>query len=205
LGNEKPLRWPSTQSLIIQAKLPIDNILGCRAALIQTTLVYSDKHKRLKVLVPIREYMQKIQPPGNHLVQPLLKHFQGLLEVYIEYHGTQSSAGTVARISSNYSNILNLLQHQLLPGHPDLVNSIYFTCHLNQCSRLMGHGTIPLIGQIHNILPSPCDHHLEAYFTTELFYSQQYVSISNPDVLVSNTLEHFKWFDDPDLRCMYIY
>jgi hypothetical protein len=155
--------------------------------------------------VPIREYVQKINPPGDQLIQPLLKHFQGLLEVYIEYHGTQSSAGTVARISSNYSNILNLLQHQLLPGHPDLVNSIYFTCHLNQCSRLMGHGTIPLIGQIHNILPSPCDHHLEAYFTTELFYSQRYVSISNPDVLVSNTLEHFKWFDDPDLRCMYIY
>ncbi|KAJ7819733.1 P-loop containing nucleoside triphosphate hydrolase protein, partial [Mycena leptocephala] len=63
---------------LVQAKLPIDNILGCKAALIQTTLAYSDEHKRLKALVPIREYMQKIKPPGYHLVRPLLKHFKEL-------------------------------------------------------------------------------------------------------------------------------
>ncbi|KAJ7821491.1 P-loop containing nucleoside triphosphate hydrolase protein, partial [Mycena leptocephala] len=63
---------------LVQAKLPIDNILGCKAALIRTTLAYSDRNKQLKALVPIQEYMQKIKPPGNHLVQPLLKHFQEL-------------------------------------------------------------------------------------------------------------------------------
>ncbi|KAJ7800133.1 P-loop containing nucleoside triphosphate hydrolase protein, partial [Mycena leptocephala] len=66
---------------LVQAKLPMDNILGCKAALIQTTLAYSDEHKRLKELVPIREYMQKIKPPGNHLIHPLLKHFKELLEL----------------------------------------------------------------------------------------------------------------------------
>ncbi|KAJ7913356.1 P-loop containing nucleoside triphosphate hydrolase protein, partial [Mycena leptocephala] len=60
---------------LVQSKFPIDNILSCKAALICTALAYSDEHKRLKVLVPIREYMQKIQPPGDHLIQPLLKHF----------------------------------------------------------------------------------------------------------------------------------
>ncbi|KAJ7872906.1 P-loop containing nucleoside triphosphate hydrolase protein, partial [Mycena leptocephala] len=66
---------------LVQAKLPIDNILGCKAALIRTTLAYSDGNKRLKALVPIREYMQKVEPPGFHLVQPLLKHFKELLEL----------------------------------------------------------------------------------------------------------------------------
>ncbi|KAJ7874584.1 hypothetical protein B0H13DRAFT_1555446, partial [Mycena leptocephala] len=94
---------------LVQAKLPIDNILGCKAALIRTTLAYSDEHKRLKALVPIREYMQKIKPPGYDLVRPLLKHFKELLELFMEYHGTQSSTATVARISSNYSNIQNIL------------------------------------------------------------------------------------------------
>ncbi|KAJ7841951.1 P-loop containing nucleoside triphosphate hydrolase protein, partial [Mycena leptocephala] len=60
---------------LVQSKLPIDNILGCKAALIRTSLAYSDEHKRLKALVPIREYMQKIQPPGDYLIRPLLKHF----------------------------------------------------------------------------------------------------------------------------------
>ncbi|KAJ7891092.1 P-loop containing nucleoside triphosphate hydrolase protein, partial [Mycena leptocephala] len=63
---------------LVQSKLPIDNILGCRAALIRTALAYSDEHKRLKALVPIREYIQQIQPPGDHLIRPLHKHFQEL-------------------------------------------------------------------------------------------------------------------------------
>ncbi|KAJ7877139.1 hypothetical protein B0H13DRAFT_1555113, partial [Mycena leptocephala] len=94
---------------LVQAKLPIDNVLGCKAALIRTTLAYSDDHKRLKALVPIQEYMQKNKPPGNHLVQPLLKHFKELLELFMEYRGTQSSSATVARILSNYSNIQHIL------------------------------------------------------------------------------------------------
>ncbi|KAJ7891116.1 hypothetical protein B0H13DRAFT_2530154, partial [Mycena leptocephala] len=98
---------------LVQSKLPIDNILSCKAALVGTTLAYSDEHKRLKALVPIREYMQKIQPPGDHLIRPLHKHFQELLEFLLEYHGTQSSSSTVARVLSNYSNIQNVLQNGL--------------------------------------------------------------------------------------------
>ncbi|KAJ7925466.1 P-loop containing nucleoside triphosphate hydrolase protein, partial [Mycena leptocephala] len=98
---------------LVQSKFPIDNILGCRAALIRTALAYSDEHKRLKALVPIREYIQKIQRPGDHLIRPLLKHFQDLLEFYMEYRGTQLSSSTVARVLSNYSNIQNVLQNGL--------------------------------------------------------------------------------------------
>ncbi|KAF8192285.1 hypothetical protein K438DRAFT_1430919, partial [Mycena galopus ATCC 62051] len=98
---------------LVQSKLPIDNILGCKSALIRTALAYNDEHKHLKVLVPIREYMQKIQPPGDHLVQSLLKHFQKLLDFYKEYHGTMSVSSTVARISSNLANIQNVLHNGL--------------------------------------------------------------------------------------------
>ncbi|KAJ7880160.1 hypothetical protein B0H13DRAFT_1891878 [Mycena leptocephala] len=101
---------------LVQSELPIDNILGCKAALIRTTLAYSDEHKQLKALVPIREYMQKIQPPGDCLVQPLLRYFQELLEFCIKYHGTQLNSSTVARVSSHYSNIQNIVQNGLQQG-----------------------------------------------------------------------------------------
>ncbi|KAJ7829901.1 hypothetical protein B0H13DRAFT_1916190 [Mycena leptocephala] len=187
---------------LVQSKLPIDNILSCKAALVGTTLAYRDEHKRLKVLVPIREYMQKIQPPGDHLIRPLLKHFQELLEFYVEYQGNQSSSSTVARVSSNYSNIQNVLQNGLQQGHPDLVNSIYCACNLNTFSDIMGQGATSLIQQIRNVLPRPYDHRLQAYFSMEQLNSWTLHSISNPDTLVSNALEHFKEFDDPDLKCM---
>ncbi|KAJ7913167.1 P-loop containing nucleoside triphosphate hydrolase protein [Mycena leptocephala] len=186
---------------LVQSKFPIDNILGCKAALIRTALAYSDEHKQLKVLVPIREYMQKIQPPGNHLIQPLLKHFQELLEFYMEYTGKQSGSSTVVRVSSNYSNIQNVLQNGLQQGHPDLVNSIYCACNLNRFSRVMGQGPIPLIQQIQDVLPCPRDYLLETHFVIECFNSWMY-SISNLKTLTSDALEHFKEFDDQDLKCM---
>ncbi|KAJ7922710.1 P-loop containing nucleoside triphosphate hydrolase protein [Mycena leptocephala] len=184
---------------LVQSKLPIDNILGCRAALIRTALAYSDEHKRLKALVPIREYMQKIQPPSDHLIRPLHKHFQELLEFFMEYRGTQSSSSTVARVSSNYSNIQNVLQNGLQQGHPDLVNSIYCACYLNRFSEVMGQGATSFIQQIRNVLPQPPDHRLEAYFIMECCNSWMY-SISNAE---SDALEHFKEFDDPDLKCRF--
>ncbi|KAJ7870863.1 P-loop containing nucleoside triphosphate hydrolase protein [Mycena leptocephala] len=183
---------------LVQSKFPIDNILGCKAALICTSLAYSDEHKRLKALVPIREYMQKIQPPGDHLIRPLRKHFQELLEFLREYQGNQISSSTVARLSSNYSNMQNVLQNGLKQGHPDLVDTIYCICYLKNFSRVMGHGAISLIQQIHNVLPCPCDHRLEAYLIMEQLNS----SISNPETLAADALEHFKEFDDPDLKCM---
>ncbi|KAJ7892170.1 hypothetical protein B0H13DRAFT_2529347 [Mycena leptocephala] len=184
---------------LVQSKFPIDDILGCKAALIRTALAYSDEHKQLKVLVPIREYMQKIQPPGDHLIRPLLKHFQELLAFFTEYQGNESSSSTVVRVSSNYSNIQNVLQNGLQQGHPDLVNSIYCACNLNRFSRVMGQGVISLIQQIHIVLPRPYDHRLEAYFIVECCNSGM-CSISNAE---SDALEHFEEFDDSNLKCRF--
>jgi hypothetical protein len=187
---------------LMQSMLPLDTILGCKAALIRTSLAYSDEHKRLKALVPIREYMRKIRPPGDHLIRPLLKHFQDLLEFYMEYQGNQSSSSTVARVLSNYSNIQNVLQNGLQQGHPDLVNSIYCACYLNNFSKRIGQGPTFVIQNIRNVLPYPPDHRLEAYFIMELLNSWTFHSISNPETLASEALEHFKEFDDIDLKCM---
>jgi hypothetical protein len=67
---------------LIQSKLPLENILTCKTALKSTALAYSDEHKRLKVLMPIREYLQQCRPPGDHLVQKVYKYFEEMLKFY---------------------------------------------------------------------------------------------------------------------------
>ncbi|KAJ7744584.1 hypothetical protein B0H16DRAFT_1322090 [Mycena metata] len=62
-----------------QSNFPIKNILGCKSTLLRTGLGYTNDHKRLKVLMPVREYMAKVFPPKEQMVKPLLKHFQELL------------------------------------------------------------------------------------------------------------------------------
>ncbi|KAJ6473961.1 P-loop containing nucleoside triphosphate hydrolase protein, partial [Mycena vitilis] len=56
---------------LVQSKIPVAHILGCKAVLVGTSLAYLDSTKRLKVLMPIREYMQTIQPPKEDLIRPL--------------------------------------------------------------------------------------------------------------------------------------
>ncbi|KAF8208995.1 hypothetical protein K438DRAFT_1442951, partial [Mycena galopus ATCC 62051] len=98
---------------LIQSKLPISNVLECKTALVRTAVAYTDEQQRLKVLVPIREYMHRTLPPVEYLVGPLLKYFQELLEFYQEFSGAQASAATVTRISLNFANIQNILHHRL--------------------------------------------------------------------------------------------
>ncbi|KAJ7754023.1 hypothetical protein B0H16DRAFT_1833117, partial [Mycena metata] len=61
-----------------QSNFAIQDILECKRALLRTALAYLDDHKRLKVLVPIREYMAKSFPPTDEMIKPLFKHFQEL-------------------------------------------------------------------------------------------------------------------------------
>ncbi|KAJ7467585.1 hypothetical protein FB451DRAFT_947862, partial [Mycena latifolia] len=105
---------------LLQSKLPFDSILACKATLIRTSPAYTDDQKRLKALVPIREYMYQRHPPMSQLVQPLVKHFNNLLEVYDTYYGTISSPEIVAQISANLANIQCILGQGLKQDNPDL-------------------------------------------------------------------------------------
>jgi hypothetical protein len=186
---------------LVQSKLPIRNVLGCKAALIGTALAYSNEQKRLKALVPIREYMNKIQPPSENLIRPLFKHFQVLLKFFEDHRGSEKVSATVSQISSNLANIQNILHNGLQQGHPELNDIIYSICHLNVFSRLMGQGITPLIHQVYKILPHSEDHHLRTYVITEIFRCWGETIISDPDTLVTKGLNHFEYFDDPDLQC----
>ncbi|KAJ7741837.1 hypothetical protein B0H16DRAFT_1861590, partial [Mycena metata] len=96
-----------------QSQLAIYDILNCKSALLRTALAYTDDHKRLKALVPIREYMAKCLPPTDEMIRPLFKHFQELLQAYNSAAGKHSSALYVEQLTSNSTNILNILHNRL--------------------------------------------------------------------------------------------
>ncbi|KAJ7452630.1 P-loop containing nucleoside triphosphate hydrolase protein, partial [Mycena latifolia] len=186
---------------LTQSQLPLVNPLACKAALLRTSLAYVDPRGQLKVLAPIREYVRTRHPPMALIVQPILKHFYKLLEIYDTYVGTVPGPGIVARIESNFANIQNILLDGLNPTNPELTNAIYCTCQFDRFSRLTGHGQSQLMHHIPNILPQPKDSKLEVYFLTQLFQGQIYCSIPNADVLVKQALECFPQFEDPDVKC----
>ncbi|KAJ7731548.1 hypothetical protein B0H16DRAFT_1772905 [Mycena metata] len=183
-----------------QTKFPIKDILSCKAALLRTTLAYTDDHKHLKVLVPIREYMARLFPPTDQMIQPLLKHFHELLESFTAAFGTRSETVPIGRITSNYTNIQNILQTSLRREYHNVVDVIYCICDFNRFSLRISCGATLLLEDITNLLPSLRDHRVKAYAIVELFRSWQHYSISLPDSLIVEALHHFKYFDDPDLE-----
>ncbi|KAJ7763324.1 hypothetical protein B0H16DRAFT_1368322, partial [Mycena metata] len=183
-----------------QSRLLINDVLGCKTALLRTALAYLDEHKRLKVLVPIREHVHRVQPPTHDHVRPLLKYFTELLRLRIQYSGHLATSQIVARISSNYFNIQNMLLEGLRHDDSD---SIYSICKFNRFSLVCGRGTIPLFRRVYESLPNLSDHHVQAYIIAEWFNSFQNYRIPDPERLIVEALNHFKFFHNPDLQCRF--
>ncbi|KAJ7444338.1 hypothetical protein FB451DRAFT_1189666 [Mycena latifolia] len=188
---------------LIQSNLPLENILACKAALLQTSLAYTDDKQRLRVLLPIREFVKTRYPPRAQLVQAVIKHFFLLLEIHESYHGTVSSHGLVTRIESNFSNIGNILMHSLNQTDIDRVNIIYSICHFDRFSRQTKHGRSQLIYEIPNLMPRRRDHRLEVYFIIQLLGGHLYHPVPNAPNLVAQALECLPHFDDTALKCRF--
>ncbi|KAJ7244222.1 hypothetical protein C8J57DRAFT_1525080 [Mycena rebaudengoi] len=71
-----------TDADLVQTKLPIPDILACKATLIRSSLAFVDQDKHLKVLAPIREHILHIHPPGNGLKLKLQEHFHQILDLW---------------------------------------------------------------------------------------------------------------------------
>jgi hypothetical protein len=186
---------------LLQSNLPLKNILACKSCLLRTALAYIDDQKRLKTLVPIQEYVRKIHPPGQHLVQLLFNHFEELLELYRTFDGTISNTQIITRIQSNFANIQNLLLDGLSLDNPEVVKVIYSTCDLNSWSEQMGYGGIPLMNKIPDILPQPADNRVEVYFICKLLAGWRHHPVPHILELISKALSLFDQLNDPDLKC----
>ncbi|KAF8147946.1 hypothetical protein K438DRAFT_1779810 [Mycena galopus ATCC 62051] len=188
---------------LLRSNLPLENILACKSTLLRTSLAYMDDQKRLKALAPIREFMQHNHFPTNHLIQPLLNYFTELLELHAKFVGTVSSPGIIARVSSNFANIRNILFNGLVAGNTDCVKVIYSTCALDQYSILTGHGPISLMDQILQVLPQPSDHVLEVHFITEVLAGWERYLVPNAGDLIERALGYMDQFSDPNLQCRF--
>ncbi|KAJ7713157.1 hypothetical protein B0H16DRAFT_548903 [Mycena metata] len=186
-----------------QSKFAIQGILDCKRALLRTALAYLDDHKRLKALVPIREYMAKFRPPTDEMIGPLFKHFRELLQVYAADRGKQSAALYVERLTSNYTNIQNIIQNGLYPGHPDLADSIFYTSHFLLFNINAAKGATPLVNKALALLPFSEDHRAKASFIVRLFGAREPYSIPHPEALIAQTFEWLKTLDDPDLEAAF--
>ncbi|KAJ6455497.1 hypothetical protein C8R45DRAFT_1076933 [Mycena sanguinolenta] len=176
---------------LIQSNLVIPQIQTCRSILLSTSLAYFDNKKRLKSLVPIREYLQHFHPVALAIIQPLQRHFQSLLGTYKKYAG-----------STQVTNIehTSILSQALTPQNPGLPEAIRCALFLNDFARFTGHGTHALMYSIQAILP-PGDHTLAVEFISTVLTDTGYcLSIKDHELLASEAKVHCQISNDPALQ-----
>jgi hypothetical protein len=185
---------------LVQSNFPIPNILGCKATLLATSLAYQDELKRLRSLVPVREYVQQFLPPASLLTESLGKHFHSLLDLWKKYNGEQRKP-VINQINSNLRNLDEVLKQGLHNKGPNLVDTIYCTLSLNSFYRITRQRQTTLMDYLPSAFPQPCDHQLEASFIVELLYSLANHAAGQTEQLIAEGMAHFQHLNDPVLEC----
>ncbi|KAJ7053293.1 hypothetical protein C8F01DRAFT_1235791 [Mycena amicta] len=187
---------------LAQCKLPITDLGNCRTALLRTSLAYLTAQKRIKVLVPIREYMQRYHPPHIPLVEPIFQHYHDVLNLFRKHMGTIENTKVAGKIASNVANIHNILSFRMALGReadPDRSGTVYCGINLNMFARYRGQKEIPFMAQALAEMPRPVDHRLEVSFAAEALRSHG-SKIGDPEALIVKALEEFPHFDDVDVK-----
>ncbi|KAJ7828442.1 hypothetical protein B0H14DRAFT_2811975 [Mycena olivaceomarginata] len=186
-----------------QSNLPLKDLLGCKAALLRTSLAYTD-HGRLKALVPIREYMGNIYPPIPAVVHPLSQYFHMLLQLYRRYHGHQLGQ-LVDQITPNLGNLHSIILWGLNLDNPDIRDTLHCAMALVGFQRVTSQAKSISMSQIAPLVDQLGDSHLKALFITDLFLSWHTEPISNPDELIREAEEHFASINDLPAECKFYY
>ncbi|KAK7028506.1 hypothetical protein R3P38DRAFT_2936835 [Favolaschia claudopus] len=187
---------------LLQSNLPIADILRCKTVLLSTSLAYMDDKRRIKSLVPIREYMQHIHPAPLSLVQALQNYFDTLLDLNQRYFGTIQTAASVEQITLNLGNLHQILLQGLNPQNPYLEATVTCLLSLNIFGRKKGRGWHPLMNSVTPLLHL-CQPRLEVLFITEVFRSQLQWTIGDPDSSISRAQSQMDKANDPILESQF--
>ncbi|KAJ6545023.1 hypothetical protein DFH09DRAFT_1172482 [Mycena vulgaris] len=185
-----------SNSELVQSVLPIQDLQKARAALIRTSLAYLDRDDRLKVLVPIREYVRNMHPPSTSLVRPVRTYLYDVLMLWKSYRQI-SAPECVPRISANIGNFNSVLDWGLRVNDDDLPGTIRSILTLDSFSRAIGRGVTSLMSHLSDLTERCGDHQLKGEYISTLLESYEYQEIPDPHGLGVKAMEEFKLANDP--------
>ncbi|KAJ7210998.1 P-loop containing nucleoside triphosphate hydrolase protein, partial [Mycena rebaudengoi] len=176
---------------LVQAKLPIPDILSCKATLIQTALAFVGQDQHLKVLVPIREHILSIHPPKNILKLKLRKHFHQILDLWHHQFRNLNITDILPQISRNLGNFNIVLHDALEPEGPDIVQNLKSILFLNNFYYRVHDTYLPLLLKLSEKMLHWKDNQIFGEYLIELLETSEY--FPDPDFNHEITLgtQHF--------------
>ncbi|KAJ7746341.1 P-loop containing nucleoside triphosphate hydrolase protein [Mycena metata] len=189
-----------SEAEVLGSNVPIGNFQHCRTALLRTSLAYLDRD-RLRVLAPIREYVQNACRPSQHLVRPLREYLRSLIVVWQVYEDL-SSGNLVAQVITNLSNISAVIAHGLEEREPedlnDLTETVLAILLLDQFRMDTLHTSTELLRFVPQLLDVLKDEQLYGKYIEHQFrYHPRTILPADVDRLSAQGLKHFQKANDP--------
>ncbi|KAJ7245231.1 hypothetical protein C8J57DRAFT_1679767 [Mycena rebaudengoi] len=176
---------------LVEAKLPIPDILACKATLIQTALAFVGQDQHLKVLVPIREHILHTHPPANALKLKLREHFHQILDLWNQFKNLNVGA-ILPQISRNLGNLNTVLHDGLDPEGPDIVQNFQSILFLNNFYHRFQQTYSLLLLQLSDKMLHWTDHLLLGEYLIELLQSSHYVLDLDVNSDIALGIHYFK-------------
>ncbi|KAJ7240903.1 hypothetical protein C8J57DRAFT_1561900 [Mycena rebaudengoi] len=176
---------------LLQAKLPIPDVLACKVTLIRTALAFVGWDQHLKVLVPIREHILRIHPPANALKLKLRVHFHQILHLWSQFKNL-NVADILPQISRNLGNFNTVLEDGLEPEGPDIVQNFESIFYLNQFYRRVQNTYSPLLLQLSGKMLHWKGKPIFGEYLIELLESSQYFPELDFDRNITLGTQYFK-------------
>jgi hypothetical protein len=176
---------------MVQANLPIPDILACKATLIQTALAFVSQDQHLKVLVPIREHILHAHPPENALKLTLQEYFHQILDLWNQFKNLNVT-DILPHISQNLGNFNTILHDGLETEGPDFAQDLESILFLNQFYDRVQNTYSSLLLQLSGNILHWKDNPIFGEYLIQLLRSSQH--FPDPDFNKNITLgtQHFK-------------
>ncbi|KAJ7288595.1 hypothetical protein C8J57DRAFT_1642642 [Mycena rebaudengoi] len=180
-----------TDADLVQAKLPIIDILACKTTLIRTSLAFIDQDQHLKMLVPIREHILHMHPPENALKLKLREHFHQILDLWNQFKNL-NVMDIQPQISRNLGNFNAVLYDGLEPEGPDTIQNSESILFLNNFYRRVHETYSPLLLLLSEQKPRWKDHPIVGEYLIELLQISDYLPNLDLNGHITLGTEHFK-------------
>ncbi|KAK6977240.1 ATPase-AAA-core domain-containing protein [Favolaschia claudopus] len=218
LSSPRLVSFPDTQKLLsilsilpeglsdaqlLQSNLPIPDLMECKATLLRTALAYYDEARRLKSLVPIREYIQQNHPPSLVLVTPLQNYIHSQLQFLNRYEGTDDMSEIGKILKANCGNIQSVLRHCLNSENPEFQDTIECTILFSSFERSIHHARPALMDTVSTMLANIANPKLQVQFIADEFNSAISHPVLHPQQLFDQAMLCLKDCDDQALACKF--
>ncbi|KAJ7025633.1 hypothetical protein C8F04DRAFT_131623 [Mycena alexandri] len=177
---------------LTQSGIPIPDILHIKSLLLGTSLAYLDYDGRIKVLAPIREYMNTHFPVSTSLFQPMRSYLYEMLRTWDQRRPLLANS-FVPRLAVNLGNVRSVVNSGLGAEGDDLKQSILAALALDRFTLLTAREGTGLLERLPAILDHITDDVVHGKYLRSLFSSYpRLIPPGDVDRLTTKGIHHFE-------------